>query len=102
LTISEFYDAMCRELIGDMSYYTPITCQDGFSMSVQASSKHYCHPREDGLKTYTHYEVGFPSENPTYFADYADQPDYTNTVYAWVPVELIVAEINYHGDPLDV
>jgi hypothetical protein len=101
LTIAEFYNAMHRELVGDMSYYTPIICLDGFAMSVQASSKHYSHPREDGLKVYTHYEVGFPSEQPTYFADYADQPDYTNTVYPWVPVELIVAEINYHGGTMD-
>ena len=101
MNISEFYDAMHRELVGDMSYYTPIICLDGFAMSVQASSKHYSHPREDGLKVYTHYEVGFPSEQPTYFADYADQPDYTNTVYPWVPVELIVAEINYHGGTMD-
>ena len=96
MTIAEFYAYMERELVGDIAFFIPIICADGFSMSVQASSKHYCLPQEDGLEKYSHYEVGFPSEQPTYFADYA-----TGSIYPWVPVEYIVAEINYHGCPMD-
>lgn len=87
---------MERELVGDMTYYIPIVCLDDFSMSIQASSKHFSHPKKDGLEKYSHYEVGFPSERPTYFADYE-----LDNIYPWVPVELIVAEINAHGGTLD-
>lgn len=96
MTVIEFYNYLEKELVGDITFYLPIVCKDGFIMSVQASARHFCHPKKDGLEKYSHYEVGFPSEEPTYFADYA-----LDNIYPWVPVELIVAEINYHGCPLD-
>ena len=101
LTLEDFLKTMKRELVGDLNFYKPIYCNDGFAMSVQASSKHFCHPREDGLKAYTHYEVGFPSEPPHYFLHLAEDELYTKTVYCYVPVELIIAEINYHGGTMD-
>ena len=40
-----------------------ITCGDGFNISIQASSNHYCEPRIDGIDIlYTSVELGFPSE----------------------------------------
>ena len=47
-------------------------CNDGYSISVQASSFHYCRPRED-------------------------DSDYTKTVYGYVPIEIIEELINKHG-----
>ena len=71
-------------------------CYDGFSMSVQAGEYHYCSPRNSG--PYTSVEVGFPSERVESLMEYAEQPDNpTGSVYAWVPIEVIVDIINEHG-----
>lgn len=75
-----------------------ITCRDGFKVSIQASKYHYCSPREsDG--PWTHFEMGYPSGNPgEEFKEYADSPDeFPNTVYGYVPSDLIMKLINEHG-----
>jgi hypothetical protein len=41
-----------------------IECVDGFSISVQASSTHYCSPR-DNEGPWDTVECGFPSAVPT-------------------------------------
>lgn len=41
-----------------------IYCNDGQSVSVQASSGHYSKPREDGMSFYYKVEAGFPSVRP--------------------------------------
>jgi len=75
----------------------PIVCSDGFTMSVQASSAHYCSPREDNGPHYA-FEVGFPTEEEALLIRYAEDPDNpTETVYAWVPAEVIDAVIAKHG-----
>ena len=76
---------------------SPIECADGFSMSVQAGSMLYCSPRNnDG--PYTHFEVGFPSEREELLMPYVeDEFRPTDTVYAQVPIEVIVEVINKHG-----
>jgi|TARA_Y100000815_G_scaffold176204_1_gene160429 hypothetical protein len=74
-----------------------ITCADGFSLSVQASHGAYCRPRTN-IADWYEVEVGYPSEAPTAFISYAeDQDKPTDTVYGYVPIELVVAEINRHG-----
>jgi hypothetical protein len=76
-----------------------IVCVDGFSMSVQASSCHYCSPREnDG--PYSSVEVGFPSARVETFMPYIDgdeDTDPTETVYGYVPVEIVAAVVAEHG-----
>ena len=78
-----------------------ITCADGFTISVQARDSAYCTPREDYPgKPYTHVECGFPSSKPLTQAllDYAERTvDYTETVYAYVPIAVVQAEIDAHG-----
>lgn len=74
-----------------------IVCEDGFSMSVQAGSANYCSPRDE-FGPYTKFEIGFPSEKVDVLMDYAEEPDSpTDTVYGWVPVDLVVKIINEHG-----
>jgi len=74
-----------------------ITCADGFSMSVQACKSHYCTPR-DNFGPYSKVEVGFPSERVEEFMRYAeDRSRPTDTVYAWVPIELVEDAIEAHG-----
>ena len=89
------------------SHNPRITCKDGFSISVQGSSYSYAHPREDNPPNgYTHVECGFPSTTPKTkellkFAEHFGDSDYTTTVYGWVPVEVVQAELDAHGGILD-
>jgi hypothetical protein len=74
-----------------------IKCADGFSLSVQATHGAYCRPRTN-IADWYEVEVGYPNEAPTEFICYAEDPSTpTETVYPYVPVELVVAEINKHG-----
>ena len=80
-----------------------ITCKDGFTMSVQARDGSYCLPREDYPDTpHTHVECGYPSSKPTTEAllEYAEcfgSHGYTDTVYGYVPIEVVQAELDAHG-----
>ena len=84
-----------------------ITCKDGFSISVQASSFAYATPRVDNPPNgYTHVECGFPSTTPKTkelreFAELCGTDDYTETVYGYVPVEVVQAELEAHGGILE-
>lgn len=74
-----------------------IICNDGFKMSVQGSSGHYCTPRSLE-KDYYSMEIGFPSEKEDLIMQWADNPsDPTDSVYGWVPVDVIDQVITKHG-----
>ena len=74
-----------------------ILCGDGLEISIQASSLHYCTPRED-VGPYSTVEVGFPSKRIAELMPYAEDPDDpTNTVYGNVPIEIVEHVVNQHG-----
>jgi hypothetical protein len=75
-----------------------IVCKDGFSISVQANEFSYCNPRGDE-GPYTHVECGFPSSEPKgELLEFAEDPDKpTQTVYPYVPVSIVMAELELHG-----
>lgn len=76
-----------------------ICCVDGTSLSVQAGCRYYSHPRSN-FGPYTAVEVGFPSETPPLtWKEYAEEweDDPTNTIYAYVPLELVSFFIAAHG-----
>lgn len=67
-------------------------------MSVQASRTHYCEPKQDDLKEYTHVEIGRISETESLLLMYAENGEYpTETIYAFVPVEEVEKIIKKHG-----
>ena len=73
-------------------------CNDGYSVSVQASEFHYCSPRLNGLQDYKSVELGFPSIEDELINEYADgDDDYTDTVYGYVPIEIVEKLIEKHG-----
>ena len=102
-----------------------IVCNDGYSVSVQASEYMYCEPRytqwknEDGWQVingdywsssgtprnfetdhftpYESVELGFPSEADELIYEYAEDDDYTSTVYGHVPVKIVEQLIEKHG-----
>lgn len=74
-----------------------VTCKDGFSVSIQASARHYCLPRVDE-GPWTHVELGFPSQPDPLISEYAeDLDDLTKTVYPYVPQEVVICLIQSHG-----
>ena len=78
-----------------------IVCKDGFSISVQASETAYCTPRSDH-GPYSHVECGYPSSAPISqrlkeFAELLFTDDYTDTVYPYVPVDIVLYELELHG-----
>lgn len=75
----------------------PLTLKDGTFMSVQASVIHYCRPRNN-LGPWTEVEIGFPSERIDELEEYAEDWDNpTNTVYAYVPIDLVEKIIEDRG-----
>lgn len=76
-----------------------ITCADGFSLSVQVHSGAYCRPRDGIGPDWVSAEIGFPSATPSpevmAYAEYSEDP--TDTVYGYVPIELIDSLIDAHG-----
>lgn len=76
----------------------PVTCKDGFQVSIQASSMHYCSPRQDMLDSYKKVELGFPNMEDDLILEYAeDKEDPTGTVYGYVPIEIVELLIEKHG-----
>ena len=84
-----------------------ITCKDSFTISVQARDGAYCTPREDYPDTpYTNVECGYPSSKPTTeallkYAECFGSHGYTDTVYGYVPIEVVQAELDTHGGIVD-
>jgi len=103
-----------------------ITCADGFTVSVQASETHYCKPRitqyydgehwqkeildkwgmygsgvfeaKDSFTPYETVEIGYPSSVEPDILDFADgADDPTDTVYGYVPVEIVDKVLEKHG-----
>ena len=72
-------------------------CNDGYSISVQASAFHYCSPRLNGAQDYKSVELGFPNMEDELINEYAEGLDYTDTVYGYVPIEIIEKLIEKHG-----
>jgi len=75
-----------------------VVCADGFSMSVQAHAGAYCLPRMTGASIYREVEVGFPSEREELLMEWAEESNRpTDTVYGWVPVQVVTDVIAKHG-----
>jgi len=81
-----------------------VICEDGFEMSVQASESHYSTPKAFSDE-YTEVEIGYPSEPESLIAEYAedwevegdDDPRLCQTVYGYVPVDIVNLVIEKHG-----
>ena len=91
-------DPTKRDLGGNILDISPrITCNDGFSVSVQAGRANYCSPR-DNAGDWNKFELGYPSEADDLIQEYAEEPNNpTQTVYGWVPMNVVVALLEKHG-----
>ena len=78
-----------------------IVCSDGFSMSVQVGYSLYSEPKKVA-KRYSKVEVGYPSDHEPLIEKWAenlfeDMPDFTDTVYPYVPVKVVNEVLKKHG-----
>ena len=81
--------------------FTLARCKDGFTVSVQAGSRHYCEPRTD-VGPWSSLELGFPSERDELIMEYAEDPGSpTHTVYGWVPWNIVYDLFEKHGGLID-
>jgi hypothetical protein len=79
-----------------------VVCADGFTMSVQAHNGAYCTPRMSGAAKYEEVEVGFPSQEEELLMRWAEEPDKpTQTVYGYVPVQVVTNVLAKHGGIVD-
>lgn len=75
-------------------------CADGWTVSIQASERHYCHPYNvaDPEYNYTHVEVGFPDEPfPELIGEFAEEPEEPGGVYPFTPMDILDLVIAAHG-----
>ena len=81
-----------------------IVCTDGFTMSVQVGYSLYSTPKKVA-KRYSKVEIGYPSEREPLIEKWAEftpfdkdeNPDYTDTVYPYVPVKVVNKVLKKHG-----
>lgn len=84
--------------LGEMPEVTKkIECKDGFSISVQANKYTYCEPRINKGWPYSTVELGFPSALDDLIEDYSEEPGKTQTVYPYVPIDIVNQLIEKHG-----
>ena len=102
-TINEFLNRFLKshtgidgEKIQDLR--PKMRCADGFTVSVQASKYHYCEPRIDWYCKYVSVELGYPNAEDPLIIGYAeDLDDPTETVYGYVPIEIVNELAEKHG-----
>ena len=77
-----------------------IVCTDGFTMSVQVGYSIYCKPKKVA-KRYSEVEVGYPSKPEPllkkYVESFYNEPDYTDSIYPYVPVKVVDKVLKNHG-----
>ena len=77
-----------------------IVCTDGFEMSVQVGYSLYSTPKKVA-KRYSEVEIGYPSEHEPLLDEYVESiyedPDFTDSVYPYVPVKVVDKVLKKHG-----
>lgn len=88
-----------KTIFGTAALRPEAVCADGFTLSIQASSMHYCRPSKDLQDgDYSKVELGNLSETVEEFLPYAENeacPLFT--VYGYVPIETVNAVLAKHG-----
>ena len=104
LKVTTFSDDPLMKHITTSSRLPHIVCQDGFTMSVQVGYSLYSTPKKIA-KRYSAVEIGFPSDHEPLIEEWAEfspfgdeeTPDYTDTVYPYVPVAVVDKVLKKHG-----
>jgi|TARA_B110000495_G_C22776860_1_gene454443 hypothetical protein len=74
-----------------------VTCKDGFTFSLQAGPSHYCDPKAIAEK-YESWEIGYPTKEEPLWLKWQEPGNIpTESVYGWVPNDIVNAVIHKHG-----
>lgn len=74
-----------------------VTCKDGYKVSIQAGEMLYSIPKEN-RGPWSHVELGYPTEEDDRLDEYVEDPDRPlDTVYGYVPIELVAQILDDHG-----
>jgi len=98
--VNEFLRKTFSKTIFGTPALRPIAvCADGFNLSIQASSMHYCRPSKDLQDgDYSKVELSYLSEEVEEFLPFAEDDEAPlATVYGYVPVETVDAVLAKHG-----
>lgn len=98
--VNEFLRKTFSKTIFGTPALRPIAvCADGFNLSIQASSMHYCKPSKDLQDgDYSKVELSYLSEEVEEFLPFAEDDEAPlATVYGYVPVETVDAVLAKHG-----
>ena len=74
-----------------------LKCTDGFNISVQANEFTYCTPRKNKAWPYSCVELGFPSMLDELIQDFAEDENTCETVFGYVPIDVVNKLIEKHG-----
>ena len=86
------------EILDKMNRNAKVICADGFEMSVQAHYSAYCTPKMNNADKYEEVEVGFPNAIEPMLLEYVENEERpTDTVYPYVPVQVVTNVIARHG-----
>ena len=104
LKVTTFSEDPLMKHMATSSRLPHIVCGDGFTMSVQVGYSLYSTPKKIA-KRYSAVEIGYPSDHEPLIEEYAEfapfdedeAPDYTDTVYPYVPVAIVDKVLKKHG-----
>lgn len=99
-TVNKFLRLTRRVKESGMLYKRPyIMCKDGFIISIQASSTHYCTPQSDEENiNFKNVELAYPSRKDDLILKFAENRDNpTSTIYPQVPIEIVNQLLKKHG-----
>ena len=88
---------------GECVHRKRILCADGHSISAQASSYHWCEPRDNrfaNLWLYEYVELGYPElpDGTTYEpAELEEHREHDSSIYTYVPIRALAAFVQAHG-----
>lgn len=94
----QWIDAVEDIINNSMSICIPrIKCEDGFTVSIQASNIHHCERSSDETQ-WSRFELGFPSEVDFLIEGYAANSNASpNTTYNYVPRNVVEKLLTRHG-----
>ena len=83
---------------GTVRHRPKIVCTDGFKMSVQGHEMTYSIPKKVTTE-FQAMEIGFPSQQEDLIMEFIDRPGHepTQSVYGFIPIDLIEQIIEKHG-----
>lgn len=98
MTINEFLQKYRKQRYGMQIVRPRVRCADGYTVSVRAGDIYYSSPREDDVDYYDKVELDYPSDEHSELIEYAEDADWPcDTVYGYVPVELVDKILAMHG-----